>query len=149
MDASETEALFAQTLLGDYDDEAPWTAVSALRRDGSREIFERAAAWCSSDDALKRARGADVLCQLQRAHAKNAPPEEYNPDWMFRDESYSLVTSMLEEGQDPLVLISTIHALGHLHNDGAVPLILRYQEHPAEDVRFAVAFALGCFPNDT
>ena len=146
MDASETEALFAQTLLGDYDDEAPWTAVSALRRDGSREIFERAAAWCSSDDALKRARGADVLCQLQRAHAKNAPPEEYNPDWMFRDESYSLVTKMLEREEDPMVLDSAISALGHLDNARAVPLILRYQDHPDQNVHFAVTVALGCFP---
>ncbi|HEY6341818.1 MAG TPA: HEAT repeat domain-containing protein [Bryobacteraceae bacterium] len=27
-------------------------------------------------------------------------------------------------------------------------IILRYQDHPDQNVRFAVAFALGCFPND-
>ena len=55
---------------------------------------------------------------------------------------------MLENEQDPLVLDSAICALGHLYNSSAVPLILRYQDHPNESVRFAVAFALGCFPND-
>jgi HEAT repeat protein len=67
---------------------------------------------------------------------------------MFRDESYSLIRQMLEREQDPLVLDSAICALGHLDNANAVPLILRYQDHPAGSIRFAVAFALGCFPND-
>lgn len=67
---------------------------------------------------------------------------------MFRDESYLLVTKMLETEQDPVVLDSAISALGHLHNAKAVPLILSYQDHPDESVRFAVAFALGQFSND-
>ena len=67
---------------------------------------------------------------------------------MFRDESYSLVTRVLENEQDPVALNSGICALGHLDNVSAVPLILSYQDHPDENVRFAVAFALGCFPDD-
>src|SRR6266404_9126501 len=150
MKTSEVEALFEQTLLGDYEGEDAWAAVSALRRDGSREIFEHAAAWCFSDDPLKRARAAAILSQLRREHVTKAPGEkpEWKLEWMFRDESYSLVTKMLENEQDPVVLDSAICALGHLDNAGAVPLILRYQDHPDEKVRFAVTFALGCFPND-
>jgi len=122
-------------------------AVSVLRLDGSREVFEHAAAWCLSDDPLKRARAAAILCQLRRAPV--TPGEKPDkPEWMFRDESYSLVTKMLENEHDPLVLDSAICALGHLYNSSAVPLILRYQDHPNESVRFAVTFALGCFPND-
>jgi hypothetical protein len=72
-----------------------------------------------------------------------------NPEWMFRDESYSLVTKMLENEWDHVVALnSAIFALGHLRNDEAVPLILRYQDHSDENVRFAVAFALGSFPNE-
>src|SRR5208283_2982912 len=112
VNTSEVEALFAQTLLGDYEDEAAWTAVSALRRDGSREIFEQAAAWRLADDPLKRARAADVLCQLRRAPTTDAPEEI--SESIFRDESYLLVTRMLENEQDPLVLDSAISALGHL-----------------------------------
>jgi HEAT repeat protein len=67
---------------------------------------------------------------------------------MFRDESYSLFAKMLEYEQEPLVLDSVICALGHLDDVKAVPMILRYQDHPNEQVRFAVSFALGCFPNE-
>jgi hypothetical protein len=147
MNTSEVEALFAQTLLGDFEGEDGWMAVSVLRLDGSRQVFEHAVAWCLSDDPLKRARAAAILCQLRRAPV--TPGEKPDkPEWMFRDESYSLVTKMLENEQDPLVLDSAICALGHLYNSSAVPLILRYQDHPNESVRFAVTFALGCFPND-
>jgi hypothetical protein len=151
MNTSEVEALFAQTLLGDYEGDGAWAAISSLRQDGSREIFEHAAAWCRSDDPLQRARGADILCQLRRAPVTNAPGERLRwdkPEWMFRDESYSLVTKMLENEKDPVVLVAAVFALGHLHNVSGVPLILGYQDHPDEEVRFAAACALGCFPND-
>ena len=145
MDAAEIEALFARTLVGDYDSEAAWGAVRALHRDGCREIFDRAAAWCASEDPVKRARGAAILSQLRRAPA---PGERFTRDGMFRDESYSLITKMLESEHDSLVLNSAINGLGHLHNAEAIPLIFRYQNHPDADVRFQVAFALGCFPDD-
>jgi hypothetical protein len=51
----ETEALFAQTLAEDYESEDAWNAVRALRVSGNREIFDRAAAWCISEDPIKRA----------------------------------------------------------------------------------------------
>jgi len=141
MEPAAVAALFAQTLLGEYHGDEAWNAVQALRRAGDRNIFEHAAAWCLSDDPLKRARAADVLCQLRRANGTE------DPDWMFRDEAYSLLTKMLEDEMDQLVLNSVIHALGHLGIAGAVPLILRYRDHPSEDIRFAATFALGCFPN--
>jgi hypothetical protein len=65
-DSPQIQALFAQALLGDYEGEEAWAAVFALRQDGSREIFERAAEWCHSDHPLKRARAAAILCQLRR-----------------------------------------------------------------------------------
>lgn len=146
MDAREVEALFAQTLVGDYEGEDGWKAVTALRQDGSRDIFNYAAAWCSSDDPLKKARAAAVLCQLRRAPATSELAER--PEWMFRDETYLLVTKMLENERDPLVIDSAISALGHLDNEEGVALILRYMNHPDEEVCFSVAFALGCFPNN-
>jgi HEAT repeat protein len=142
MNTSEAEALFDRTLLGDYDAEDAWEAVAALRRDGSSEIFEHAAAWCVADDPLKRARGIDILCQLRR-HSSLLPGEP-----MFPDESFVLITKMMETEQAPVVLNSAIFALGHLHNAEAAPLILPYQDHSDADIRFAVAFALGSFPND-
>ena len=142
MDSEKIQSLFAQTLLGDYENEEAWEAVSALRMDGSHEIFEHAAAWCRSDDPLKRARAAAILCQLRRA---GSPVE---PEWMYRNESYELIMNMLGNEQNPLVLDSAISALGHLGNLNGVRTIRTYQDHPDQDVRFAVALALGCFPND-
>jgi HEAT repeat protein len=145
MDSEKIEKLFAQTLVGDYESEEAWAAVGALRTDGSREIFEYAANWCHADEALKRARAADILCQLQRPRVPDLPD---NPERIFRDESFEIVTRMLENEGNPMVLDSAISALGHLAKPKALPSILRYQNHPDQNVRFAVAFALGCFPNE-
>jgi hypothetical protein len=141
MTTAEIEALFARTIAGDYESEDAWDAVHALRMNGSREIFEHAAAWCASDDPLKRTRAASVLCQLRRG---TIPKHEF----LFRDESFVLLTNMLEKEQDPMVLDPIISALGHLDNVLAAPFILRYQDSPLPRVRYAACFALGCFPND-
>src|SRR6476646_5829032 len=105
MTSHEIDELFAQTLKGDYDDELPWEAVNALRRIGTREIFERAAAWCKSVNPMERTRGASVLAQLGKTvdHQCNNFPEE----------SYRAVSQMLLDEKAPQPLSSAIHALGH------------------------------------
>jgi hypothetical protein len=65
MTSSEIEQLFDRTLLGDYEDEGAWDAVSALQRDGSLEIFDIAARWLKAKEPLKRARAAAILAQLR------------------------------------------------------------------------------------
>lgn len=140
MAAREIDELFAQALSGDYEDDAPWEAVHALRSIGTRQVFERAADLCKSNDSLSRARGADVLGQLgKRAdHRSNTFPEE----------SYSVITELVQRETEPQPLAAGIAALGHLDNPLAVPLITSFSSHPSPEVRFDVAFALGCFPND-
>ena len=140
MGSEQMDEIFAQTLTGDYDDESPWEAVRALRRTGGREVYDRAAEWCRSDDPLKRARGADVLAQLGRTvdHASNDFPEE----------CFSVVSTLARREKDPLPLLSAVHALGHIGNPLAVPLVIEHRIHPSADVRFAVACALGNFAND-
>jgi HEAT repeat protein len=54
----------------------------------------------------------------------------------------------LKEDNGALVVSSAISALGHLGEPDAISIIAAYTEHSSEDVRFAVACALGCFPND-
>ena len=135
MPSTEIEPLFEQALLGNYDDEAAWDAVHELRALGTREVFDRAKVLCSSQRSLFRARGADILAQLgvtMETHA-NAFPEE----------SFSIITTMLNEETDPVVLNAAIVALGHLHNDTAIPAILHFVGHRDSGVRFATAFALG------
>jgi HEAT repeat protein len=137
--SEEIDQLFAQTLMGDYDDELPWKAVSALRRIGTREVFDRAAAWCKSGNPLERARGADVLAQLRTGeHRTNSFPEE----------SFLTVSQMMQQEDEIQPLRSAIHALGHLDNPAGIPLISSYQRHPEAEIRFAVACALGSLAND-
>jgi HEAT repeat protein len=140
MATREIEELFAQALTGDYDDEAAWEAVRALRALGTREVFERAAELCVSNDPLARARGAAVLGQLGRTfeHRNNS----------FADECFTVLTNLVERETYPQPLASGIAALGHLGNPPAIPLIASFSSHPNPEVRFDVAFALGCFPNE-
>ena len=140
VDVDSVDDLFAQTLQGEYESEAPWKAISALRKLGTRQVFDHAAAWCRDEDPLKRARAADVLAQLGRTmgQAANAFPEE----------SFKVLTDLAAQEQGIVPLSSAIAALGHLGNPQAVPLIASYVGHANSRVRFEVAFALGCFPNE-
>jgi len=140
MTSDQLDNLFARTLVGDYDDEAPWAAIHGLRRGGSREVFDRAAAWCRSDNPFLRARAVDVLAQI----GKGAD----HPEHSFPTESYAIVSSLLQQEHEPQPLMSAIYALGHIDNPEAVPLITAYRFHTNPDVRYAVAFALASFPNN-
>jgi len=141
MTTEEIDALFAETLLGDYDDDAPWLAVKAMRRDGNREIFEKAAAWCTSADSKKRARGADILCQLRAPEAQSGDP-------IFASESFMLIADAIAAETDEQALSSQLYALGHLRRPGSVPVLVRYADSPNEDIRFAVTWALSSFHDD-
>lgn len=89
---------------------------------------------CNSTDPLLRARGADVTAD----HTSNTFPEE----------SYSLITELVQRESEPQPFAAGIAALGHLDNPLAVPLITNFSLHRGPKVRFGVAFALGCFPDD-
>lgn len=136
----DIETLFAQTLNGEYDDDEPWKAVSTLQQIGSREVFDRAALWCRSPDALKRARGADVLAQLGKTaeHPTNGYPEE----------CFAIMGEMAATETSSLPLRSAIHALGHIGDPRAVPIIAEQGAHSDPNVRFAVACACGSLGNE-
>ena len=141
---AEIDLLFRQTLEGDYDDEddegGPWEAVSKLQALASREVFDKAVQWARNNKPAKRRRGIDILAQLGKT--------EEHPHVVFAEESYSVVTSVLEDELDLQVIDSCLVALGHLDNPAAVPLILEHRKNSDPDVRFAVAFALSCFADD-
>lgn len=136
----DIEALFAQTLQGEYEDNEPWTAVSMLQEMGSREVFDRAALWCRSPDPLKRARGANVLAQL----GKTAE----HPENTYPDECFAITADLASTEENCLPLRSAIHALGHIGHPRAVPVIAKHGTHSDPDVRFAVACACGSFGNE-
>ena len=139
------DSLYADTLKGSREDDLPWKAIKALRGSGSHAVFVRAAAWCTSSDPLKRARAAAILAQLRIAERGRLT---WRPEWMFRAESYDLITRMLEEETDVYAIDSEIAALGHLENVAAVPLIAKFGKHPNKNVRFSIAWALGVYHDD-
>jgi HEAT repeat protein len=136
----EIHELFRRTLDGDYDDDGPWDAVHVLRRIGSRDVFDVAAQWCEADDPLKRARGADVIAQLGKTFE--------HPSNSFPHEAFTVISRMLRKETEIRPLASGIFAFGHLDDSSAVPFILRYEAHADPEVRYAVACALGSYPND-
>jgi len=140
MAEANMEEIFAQTLLGTYDDEGPWEAVQSLRRLGTREVFDEAVKWTESAEPLVRARGIDVIAQL----GKTAE----HPSNSFPQESYDVAVKIVQREEELQPLNSAISALGHIHDPRAVPLIAAFHSHPSEEIRFAVACALGCFPNE-
>ena len=137
---SEIDELFAQTLAGDYDDESPWQAVRQLHNHGNRAIFDRALQWSSSPDPIKRARAADIIAQLGRTATNREP--------FFPDESLSTLARMVASETDPRPLASAIYGAGHFGDASLVPSVCTYKSHPDPGVRYAAAFALGCFPDD-
>lgn len=132
--------LFERTLSGDYDDDLPWEAVHVLRGISTREVFDKAAEWCRSDDAVKRARGADVLAQLGRTSE--------TPSTRFAEDAYAVLTELLQRETCIQPLDSAITALRFIENPSVVPLMASFGSHTSADTRFSVAFALGQFPDD-
>src|ERR1700730_9911880 len=115
MASPDIDELFAHSTTGDYRDEPAREAVSALRRGGTREGFDRAAAWCKSDNPVERSRGADILAQLGTTIE--------HPSSAFPEDSYAAMCQMLRSETEIQPLSSGIHALGHLNNPKAIPLI--------------------------
>jgi hypothetical protein len=64
----EIQTLFAQALLGDYEGDDAWTAISALQQNGSHEVFDYAAAWCLVRRSVEEsASGNDPVSASTRA----------------------------------------------------------------------------------
>jgi HEAT repeat protein len=141
----EAEALFAATLAESYDDDEPWKAVSELRANGNQYIFENAVSWCRSTEPLKRARGADILCQLRAPKTPEQEQTRKAADPIFVPESFEILTRMIEQETDEQALSSELFGLGHLGHVGSIPFLVPYSAHSSEDIRYAVACALGSF----
>lgn len=131
--------LFQRTLACDYDDDGAWEAVNALRASGSRQVFDRAAAWLHSENPLERARAADILGQIGVGPGKKHA---------FPAEACDLLLTLLVAEAHPRAAASTLIALGHIEDPRALPAIYRFVAHEDAVLRHAVAFALGCFVKD-
>jgi len=135
-DQRTTEELFQASLQGDYEDEAAWDAVAALRLRGTEEVFQLASKYCKSEAPLERARGLDVLGQLGAGKSK---PLSERPHF---DECIAIAIEHLHD-PDPLVVNSAAWALAHSGGDAAVSALIPMRKNPDPDVRWAVANGLN------
>jgi hypothetical protein len=129
-ESKSTEELFAATLDGEYDDDAPWEAVSVLRLRGGTGVFEVAKLYCGSEDAKARARGLSVLAQLDAGK-----PDVERP---FMAECVSIAIEHIQESDEQVVRCAA-WALSHLGTERAVATLIQLRNHPDADVRHAVA----------
>jgi hypothetical protein len=128
-----TEELFAATLEGEYDDDAPWEAVSVLRLRGGAGVFEVAKLYSGSEDAKARARGLSVLAQLDAGK-----PDVERP---FMAECVSIAIEHIRESDEEVVRCAA-WALSHLGTERAVATLIELRNHPDAEVRHAVAYCI-------
>jgi len=114
--------------------------VRTLQDIGSKEVLDRATASCCSHNPLERARGADILAQLGKTIG--------HPSNIYPQESFVAVSTLVRTETESLPLRAAIHALGHIANPLAVSLVAKHHTHTDPEVRFAVACALGNFPDN-
>ncbi len=105
-------------------------AIAALQRRGDREVFDQAAALCTSPCSLERMAGAAILGQLG------------TPERTFPDECRRALKAVLETEDDPGVLTATLFALSWQTHPEGPRLALPFRGHPSPDVRKGVAFLL-------
>ncbi len=117
------------------DENLRWNAIRALRRLGSREVLDRAVKLCTSISSQKRALGADILGQLG------------TPKRTFPTESFDSILKLLSDESDE-VLFSAILALHYVDSERATAHIVGFCDHQNNNVRYAVAVALGEIDHD-
>ena len=114
-----------------------WAHVRVLHFRSGREVFDMSVELCSSQDPISRAVGADVLAQLGVRDGVAAFP--------FADESEGRLVALLTDTK-PVVAASALYALGHLGR-GEPSELAGLAKHASEDVRCALAHALGGRPD--
>lgn len=135
------QQLFERALRVKLNDTAYWKYVSQLRRRGERYTFLTAKDLCHSRILHRRVLGIDVLCQLR--HYKNeGKPDRHNSSAVFVHASRRIIRPLLQDGRID-VLISAIHALGHLSDPKIACYVSRFSTHRNWGVRRGVACALG------
>ncbi len=143
----DLEELFNATLVGTYDDDGPWKAIRRLHRLADHTVFEKARSWCTSSDPRKRARAANVLCQLQSPKPVPQGHAGSPNDPVFVAEATSLLLRMIQVETEEQSLASELIGLGHLGREEALPTLVRYISDPSPSIRFAATWSLASFPN--
>ena len=112
------------------DDDAAWNAVASLHWRGSKEVLDRAILLANAGDPTVRARAADILGQIGV------------PERTFPEQCFDAVLPLLSD-DTPAVVFAAIFALQHIDRLRAAPHVIPFASHLDDNIRYAVAFALG------
>lgn len=110
-------------------------ALKVLRRCANRTVFDIIKKLCESPAPEERAFAADVLGQF-------GVITQAGLERMFREEVVQALLELLAEEQVPEVLNSIGVAFGHLKEPRAIPLLIRYKNHPNPLAREGVTWGM-------
>ena len=133
----------------DDNDELYWRVIALADR-ATREVFDAAAAWCRTGSATQKEVGANVLSRFRGASTTETPfgPSILSQDRntgaateQYRLEAFQVLRPLLADYR-PSVVVAAIRALDESEDDSRG--IIQHWDHPATEVRLAVAQALPC-----
>ncbi|WP_432753469.1 ankyrin repeat domain-containing protein [Streptomyces sp. JL2001] len=152
---------------GDRDQDDWREAVAALARYADEETFRTAAAWCASDEPLRRALGAQVLGGVlstgpdrRAAHGPGRPGPGRRSPGVGGDltaEGVAVLRRLAADtrrdgvatdrdpgrpGADREPALAVVTALGAVGDASALPELLPFASHPDAEVRRALGCAL-------
>ncbi len=107
-----------------------YMALSDLHARGTRDVLDAALALCAATDPKRRALGAMILAELG------------SPERTFPEECCDALLDLVRHDRDLHVLAVAVSALGQLRNRRCEPDLVALKNHPDEEIRHGVAFAL-------
>lgn len=134
---SETELQHWNAIdsLRDVGSDATWDHVFALRKIGTPSVLETSLKWCADSDPYRRSLGVSVLAQLG-----NSPFTKGRI--LYPVEATAMIRSMIRTERDHEVITSLISAVYFREMPEGVPWLIDLAQHPSEDIRWRVAWAL-------
>ncbi len=132
MKSKSDEELYEVIVSGDSDEKHAAASELTFARGGSAN-FRKAVEFCGSPDRSVREQGAFILGQLG------------TPERPYSEESAPILLSLLENDSDEDVRAAAAFALGHLGNPQAISHLIDHANDRSAEIKFGVAFALGCF----
>ena len=115
---------------GQIESEELWESIYALRKLGTARVLSTALSWCKDPAPFRRSVGVSILAQF--GMDTKAYPQE----------SRAMILAMIANEQDPEVITSLISAVHFRELPDAAAWLISLAEHPLEDVRWRVAWAL-------
>jgi HEAT repeat protein len=131
MDTRSIQELFSKAIRRfQADGESQSTALCALQGRGTQEVFDAAIAICGSTECLEREIGALVLGQLG------------SPERTFPNVACEHLLRLAADEADLNVLRTMIFAIGHTGSRCGDAELVKFADHPDDQVRHGVAFSL-------